>query len=86
MYKLWQTWQLSIWWFAGDGWEEGVVEVEVVVVTEDTGPPPAKGMTPTEDRLHTMTTTDTLQGMTAEDLPQKGDYNTKFWKSFHLVS
>lgn len=55
-----------------------MVEVEVVVVTEDTGPPPAKGMTPTEDRLHTMTTTDTLQGMTAEDLPQKGDYNTQF--------
>lgn len=64
-----------------------MVEVEVVVVTEDTGPPPAKGMTPTEDRLHTMTTTDTLQGMTAEDLPQKGDYNSilKIFSSSLLI-
>lgn len=77
---------MSLWWFAGDGWEEEVVEVEVVEVTGDMGPPPVTGTTLTEDRLHMMTTTDTLQGMTAEDLPQKGDYNTEFWKSFHLVS
>lgn len=64
----------------------GVVEVEVVAVTGDTDLPPATGTTLTEDRLHTMTTTDTLQGMTAEDLPQRGDYDTQFWKSFHLVS
>lgn len=75
-----------IWWFAGGGWEEGVVEVEVVAVTGDTDLPPATGTTLTEDRLHMMTTTDTLQGMTAEDLPQRGDYDTQFWKSFHLVS
>lgn len=41
-------------------------------MTGDTDLPPATGTTLTEDRLHTMTTTDTLQGMTAEDLPQRG--------------